>query len=291
MTGEVQTQAEHPRERSGGLVVAVISAKGGSGTTAVAANLAGLIALEAGQRVALLELDTTCGQLQRLFRLVGDPLLPVLAAEDRLTPDALTRLADPRPGRVSVIAAPSYPPRGMELGSKLAGELVQGLARVSDTVIADLGHRLGPAEAATLNRADAVLLVVDLSDLGVHASFGLRGALTERGIRRVIPVYNRTEANSDIDPEVLRQALGPEAGVHLPYDPVVISRCMNRGELFVRVQPASPAARRLRTLAGMLVTMPEPGAEATDPPEDRAGGDHGLSRVRPRLFGLLDRAP
>ncbi len=279
-----------PHDRVGGPVIGVISSKGGAGTTMVAANLAQVIAGEAGSRVALVELDVRAGQLHRLFRLTEPPLLAVLEGEATLTPEVLERQVSPRPGQVSVIAAPSHPPESREIGSGRATDLVQGLAGVSDAVVVDLGHRVGPAEAAVIRRADAVLLVVALTDLGVHSSLGLMATLAKRGVTRVIPVLNRTEANSEIDAAPLRGALGGEESVHLPYDPVVVASCMNRGTLFVREHPAAQVSRKLRSVAARLVTMPEPATagQGTDrtparaaPPRARGGGGH--------LFGLLDR--
>jgi len=273
-------------------VLAVISAKGGSGTTAVAANLAGLIAAEARRRVTLVELDSAGGQLQRLFRLTAPPLLPSLAALPELSPELLAQAVDPEPGEVTVIATPSFPPAGTEPSGLFVQDLLRGLRSVTDTLVLDLGHRLGAVENAALAEADAVVVVTALSDLGVHATFGLRAALADLGVYRVVPVLNRTEANSDVDPGTVREALGREPGVHLPYDPTVVCACMNRGLLFVREHPAAQVTRRLRELAAMLVSMPALAEEGAEP---RRGSHRetgqAQSRPRPRLFGLLDRAP
>ena len=279
-----------PRDRVGGPVIGVISSKGGSGTTVVAANLAQVIAAEAGSRVALVELDVRAGQLHRLFRLTEPPLLAVLDEEATLTPQVLERQVSPRPGQVSVIAAPSHPPESREIGAGRATDLVEGLAGVTDAVVVDLGHRVGSAEAAVIRRADAVLLVVALTDLGVHSSFDLMATLARRGVTRVIPVLNRTEASSDIDAAPLRGAFGGEESVHLPYDPVVVASCMNRGTLFVREHPTAQVSRKLRAVAARLVPMPDPAAAdegpgrstaRAAPPGAGGGGGH--------LFGLLDR--
>ena len=279
-----------PRDRVGGPVIGVISSKGGSGTTVVAANLAQVIAAEAGSRVALVELDVRAGQLHRLFRLTEPPLLAVLDEEAMLTPQVLERQVSPRPGQVSVIAAPSHPPESREIGAGRATDLVEGLAGVTDAVVVDLGHRVGSAEAAVIRRADAVLLVVALTDLGVHSSFDLMATLARRGVTRVIPVLNRTEASSDIDAAPLRGAFGGEESVHLPYDPVVVASCMNRGTLFVREHPTAQVSRKLRAVAARLVPMPDPAAAdegpgrttaRAAPPGAGGGGGH--------LFGLLDR--
>ena len=279
-----------PRDRVGGPVIGVISSKGGSGTTVVAANLAQVIAAEAGSRVALVELDVRAGQLHRLFRLTEPPLLAVLEEEATLTPQVLERQVSPRPGQVSVIAAPSHPPESREIGAGRATDLVEGLAGVTDAVVVDLGHRVGSAEAAVIRRADAVLLVVALTDLGVHSSFDLMATLARRGVTRVIPVLNRTEASSDIDAAPLRGAFGGEESVHLPYDPVVVASCMNRGTLFVREHPTAQVSRKLRAVAARLVPMPDPAAAdegpgrstaRAAPPGAGGGGGH--------LFGLLDR--
>ena len=140
--------------RDAGVVVAVISAKGGSGTTFVAANLAHIIAGEARHSVALVELEPVAGQLQRFLRLTEPPLLPVLAALPRLSPEAVATTIGLTPGAVRVVAMPSDTPGCREPSADHAGGLLPGQRALQGSAVVELGHRLGSAETAVQCNAD-----------------------------------------------------------------------------------------------------------------------------------------
>lgn len=251
-------------------IIAVVSAKGGSGTTVVAANLALIIANEAHRRVALVDLDVEHGHIQRLLRL--EPAATIVQAVHG-GPGSIAGCLVAGPANISVLASPSYQvtavdPAGLD-------PLIAAMRDMFDVVVVDVPNRLGPAEAAVLRRADRIILLGQMSDLGLRATVGLRRTLEALGISgdRVVTALNRIEANSDLTKANVEEAMGQEVAVQLPYDPILVSTSMNRGAPFVLQRPDAQVSRKVRELASLLVPMPTDASEPSAIPRQDGGDD------------------
>jgi pilus assembly protein CpaE len=272
---------------AGRQVIAVVAAKGGSGTTVLATNLALLIASEANRRVALVDLDIEHGHVQRLLRLESrSGILDAL----RGGPAALGGALTVGPANLSVLTAPSYANAGADPAALQA--ILGAMREMFDVVIIDVPNRLTAVEAAAIDAADRVILLSQMSDLGVRATVGLRRTLEGAGIasERILTVLNRIEANSDLTKANVEEALRTAVSVQLPYDPILVSTSMNRGAPFVLQRPDAQVSRKLRELAGMLVPMPSLAADSSDVPPvalpANAEDDGGRKKQRKGLFGF-----
>jgi Flp pilus assembly CpaE family ATPase len=158
-------------------VIAVVQAKGGLGATSTCAALASVCGAH-GQSTILWDLDIETRDLCRALTVDGDQssvVTKMVQGEVEISREtlrqALMRVSD----RVSVLPPPDHVAACIDLvGGIDSLDLIHAIlntARLThDTVIVDLGGRMGPAAAAILRHADAVLVAVDDSLLGLSAA-------------------------------------------------------------------------------------------------------------------------
>ena len=158
-------------------VIAVVQAKGGVGATSACAALADVCAHH--RRSAILwDLDIETRDLCRSFMVEGEqPALmrELIQGTVEVSRDSIRRALMPVSEYVSLLPPSDHVGTSLDLvGSTDAIHVAQSilaLARIThDTIIIDLGGRLGPAAAAILREADVVLVMLDDSLLGLSAA-------------------------------------------------------------------------------------------------------------------------
>ena len=98
-----------------GKLLAFVGAKGGSGTTTVAANFAVALAKESGEHVALVDLNLQLGDAALTLGLTSEfSTLAALHNESRLDSDLLSKLLVRHSSGLQVLAAPDYLASGGE---------------------------------------------------------------------------------------------------------------------------------------------------------------------------------
>jgi pilus assembly protein CpaE len=240
--------------------VAVISAKGGVGSTTVAASLALIASVEGKRRTALVDLDLQHGDVRRLLRIESrDTVIDLAQAAPIPTSEDLTPRFYEGPGGLLALTAPTRPRIDIDVTPDFAVALIQALRTAVDFAVLDLPVFITPASAAVLRNADRIVLVSSMSDPGVRSTQGLLSLFGDLGIdiNRVTLVLNRNEANSDLTKAAVEEALGIPVAVQLPYDFVLVSTSVNRGVPFVMQRPDAQVSRKVRELAAMFFPLPE----------------------------------
>jgi pilus assembly protein CpaE len=232
-----------------GLVITVYGAKGGVGKTSVATNLAVSMAQQ-GQAAVLVDMDDTFGDAaQSLAVPQGMSITDALRAAGSPVKSFLVEHAS----GLSVLAAPANPLdwRSVDIGALEA--LFEQLARQFDVVVIDTGSTLSDVTIAALRRAAQVLWVTTPEYASVHDSLQAMTAIRGLGLPddRIRLVLNVASADSEVRPSSVEQALGQSVFWALPYDRN-LRRAGQLGQPLVGTQPNSPAAARLRDLAGLL---------------------------------------
>lgn len=158
-------------------VIAVVQAKGGVGATSTCAALAEACATY-DQTSLLWDLDIETRDLCRAFAVEGDqPSLvrQFINGEREISRESLRQALMPITNRIDILPPPDHVAASVDLVGRVESiEIVQSiinLARIThDNVIIDLGGRLGPAAGAIMRSADAVVVLVDDSLLGLSAA-------------------------------------------------------------------------------------------------------------------------
>lgn len=158
-------------------VIAVVQAKGGLGASSTCAALASACGTH-GQSTLLWDLDIETRDLCRALTVGGDQssvMTKMVQGEIEISRESLRQSLMRVSDRVSVLPPPDHVAACIDLVGRVDSlDFVQAIlstARLThDTIIVDLGGRMGPAAAAILRHADVVLVAVDDSLLGLSAA-------------------------------------------------------------------------------------------------------------------------
>lgn len=250
-----------------GEVVSVVSCKGGSGATFVAANVAHLLACGGRRRVALLDLNLQFGDAA-LFLSSKAPArhLSDLARDiGRLDAELLRAcMSEVSPG-LWVLAAPEDPALAAEVTPEHVRRIVQVARSAHDHVVIDVGRALSPVTLQALDLADRVLAVLQLTLPFIRDGQRLRRVFRSLDYPddKVRWIVNRHQRNGAYSLDDLQRTLGVTRVLTLPNQYEAVAEAVNQGLPLAQIAPRSAIARGLRDLAeGMLPPAAAPASAA-----------------------------
>ncbi|WP_111412468.1 AAA family ATPase [Billgrantia lactosivorans] len=241
---------------------AVINAKGGSGASLVAANLAHRLARQECATV-LVDMDVQFGSLPLYFNLVPDHgLVRALESADSLDGLALEAYLQRHDSGLGLLASSPGDHLGVgEVPETRVEQLMQVLSGINDEVVVDLPRWLNGANACVLEHADRVLMVMQQSVAHLHDAQRLRDVLVHElriSPTRISVVVNRYDRKHDVDLGSIGDAL-PGLSLHtLPNDFKRASHSINMGSPLHDFAPKAPLTRQLKSLVEAL-EQPSPG--------------------------------
>ena len=263
IVGQVEAQQQRlaARLRDVHAIVAVVSGKGGVGKSSVTANLAGAFA-RTGARVGVLDADLNGPSMATMLGVRGRTLIvgaagvePPLGAlgirvmsMDLLLADDATPLTWQAPTQ-----AEAYTWRGAMEANALREFLADTAWGALDVLFIDLppgSDRLATVVGLLPALAGTVVVTIpsDVSRLVVRKSITVAQGLKA-------PVLGVIDNMAGMFPGPGGEALAREAGVpflgSVPFDPA-LAEAADRGEPYVAVAPAAPAARAFTAIAARL---------------------------------------
>ncbi|MDX5376899.1 MAG: AAA family ATPase [Halomonas sp.] len=242
-------------------LTAVINAKGGSGASLVAANLAHRLVVE-GKECALVDLDVQFGSLPLYFNLIPDHgLVQALEAADSLDTLAMSAYVQRHESGLGLLASsPEDRASLAEVPEIRVEQLLHVLGQDHDEVVVDLPRWINGATACVLERADRVLMVMQQSVAHLHDAQRLRDILVhELGLppSRIAVVVNRYDKRNEVSLGAIGDAL-PKLPLHtLPNDYRHASQSINVGSPLIDLARKAALTRSLKSLALTLVTPRE----------------------------------
>ena len=252
-------------EHAQGLVVGVMSGKGGLGKTTLATNMAavvaratgktaGLVALESGDGAVLLNLNPKLG-LFDLSTGTGEQ-----RAEGGYTVDWMQQFATTHKSGLNYLqweGSQSVMPDGIP--DDFLEALFSTCRRAQSVTFVDFGL-LTPDEATQMfPMLDVILVISSSSDLlALRATKTFLDLVPEELTPRVRIIINRSDPSDMISREDYEGALGDEYKIAavLPNEPQVAAQSINMGSPFVVTQPTSELASTVRQLAQVLFRLP-----------------------------------
>jgi pilus assembly protein CpaE len=236
-----------------GEVLALVSCKGGSGATFVAANLAHLLAAGGRRRVALIDMNLQFGDAA-LFVSSETPqsnVADVARNIERLDADLLrASMAEVAPG-LWVLAAPDDPAHAADVTPQHVRQIVELAREMFDFVIVDAGRSLSAVTLQALDLADRVYAVLQLTLPFIRDGKRLRNVFRslDYPARKIHWVVNRHQKDSQFTVEDLKRTLEIDQVVCLPNHYEAVAAAVNQGVPVERIAPNSSIARSLRDLA------------------------------------------
>jgi pilus assembly protein CpaE len=235
----------------GGRVITVTGVRGGVGATTVAANLAWHLGEEARRHTVLFDADLHGGAAALLLGArTTNGLRAALEHPERVDELFVERTAQPAGERLHVLAAEEKPGEAVQAQPGAAARLITMLRRRYNFVVVDLPARSAPAAREILDMAHQRVLVTDPSLAGAREMLrygAIPNAPTQS--RRAVTVLNRAGQPGLLTVAQIREAMGEEPDLVIPWLPKVVPAAADLGE--------AAGAKRGPFRAGLLKLVQE----------------------------------
>ena len=248
-------------------VVTVMSAKGGSGKTVTATNLAVMLArAHDPSRVCIVDADLQFGDVCLVLQL--EPKLTIVNAAheiNNLDESLLESILTKHPSGLSVLAAPLEPAFADEVSTAAMTEIIGQLRHMFDYIVIDTASMLDELLLSLLERSDQVLCVVDMDLPSVkNAKLALETLrLLKFPSGKIQLVLNRSNAKARLDEGEIEQSLKMKISAAIPSDGMVPAS-VNEGRPVVESAPRSKVAKGFESVLKLVL-----GSEKSH--SDRAG--------------------
>ena len=255
--GRHLARLESPKPSSKkGRLIAMMPAKGGSGATFLAANLAYALS-QRGKRVALIDMNLQFGDtILYLSEKHPGSNIATLSREagrlDRsLLESSMVRISD----NLFVLASPDSPEQSVQVTAGVVDQILHLAIEHFDFVILDVGRILEAVTVRALDDAETVYLVLQATLPALHDTRRLITVLNGLGYGRekISVVINRAEKNSEIGAAEIAKSLGYEVAVSVPNSFSSVLYSINHGVPIARNAPKDPVSRALQDWAETLV--------------------------------------
>lgn len=241
-----------------GRVIAIVSPKGGSGKTTVAANLAATIARQRAGEVVIADLDVQFGDIAHAYRL--DPDYSLLnAISPGVNPTVLKGFLTPHESKVLALAAPDRPEDADDIDAGAAASVVRSLSELFAVTVVDTGAGLDDHTLAALEVATDVVFVTATDVPSVRAVVKEHDILERLGLladRSHYLVLNRADARVGLTAADIEQTIGLKASLSIPSTRSIPS-ALNHGEPIVLQDARGPLARSFNEFAHELGVIPD----------------------------------
>ncbi len=247
----------------GARVLVVVSPKGGSGKTTVAANLAVTVARQRPDDVVLVDFDVQFGDVMHSFRLESEYSL-LHAVAPGVTPTMLKGFLTAHPTNVLALAAPDHPEDADDIDPAAATGVVRDLASLFEVVVVDTAAGLDEGTLAVLEAATDVLFVTATDVPSVRAVVKELDILRRLGLldaSRHHLVLNRADARVGLSASDIQETIGLGATLEIP-STRAIPLALNLGEPLVASDERGSVARsfnRFATQAGLIPAAADAG--------------------------------
>lgn len=238
-------------------LTAVINAKGGSGASVIASNLAHIFAKAMGKRTLLVDMDVQFGTLPLYFNLTPrNGLVRALELVDSLDQMALEGYVLPHASGLDLLA--STPEDRMtiaECPEARVEMLLQILGEAYEDIVIDLPRWVSGATAMTLEHADHILVVMEQGVAHLRDAQRLVNILgTELHVddSQITLVVNRYSKGNPVSLEDIREALPDLRLVRLPNDFKRVSESVNMGSPLLDSASGAAITREMEKLARSL---------------------------------------
>ncbi len=285
--GQPASAAQAKPSQRDGNIVAVFGAKGGVGTSSVAANLA--IALRQQRpdiAVAMVDGNTEFGDLTVLLNLTANRTIIDLLSAEELDPQFIQEMFISHSSGIQVI--PGSPPTESELVSpRQIKRLIGALREQFDWVIFDTRPTFGEPILTILDDADAVVLVTT-PEIPAIRNARLFFEVTDRldyGKDKVKLVVNKHEPQGAVSSQAIQNSIKHPIAVELPRDDRLAGTAIQQGMPVTISNPRSPLAMAHTKLARSMMGLQELPQEAEKKAANKTAEPAKKQSLIARLFG------
>ncbi len=257
----VTRQAE-PEETEIGRLITITSAKGGSGKTVMATNIALLLNRIPNKKVVLVDADLQFGDVCLLLQI--EPRFTMVNAAHELhhlDAEILDSLLTEHPSGLKVLAAPLEPAFADDITTAGLMEMLEILQETYDYILVDTASMLDELILSLIEKADQVLMVVDMDLPSLkNAKLALETLrLLKFSTSNVSLVMNRSNAKNKLNDKEIEGALKMEISAAVPSD-ASVPNSVNEGRPVVETDPKGKVAKGFESVAELIADKIPEGA-------------------------------
>ena len=244
-----------PEAMDEGRLIIVSSAKGGSGKTVIATNMALLLNRIGDKKTVLIDADLQFGDVCLLLQ-IEPRFTMVNAAHELHQLDAalLDSLLTDHPSGVKVLAAPLEPAFADDITTAGLMQMIDLLQESYDYVVVDTASMLDELLLSLIEKADDVLMIVDMDLPSLkNAKLALETLrLLKFSTTNIRLVMNRNNAKNKLNNKEIEGALKMEIAASVPSD-ASIPNSVNEGRPVVETEPKGKVAKGFESVAELVV--------------------------------------
>jgi pilus assembly protein CpaE len=260
--------------------IAVYSPRGGAGTSTLALNLALALHDETDGRVLLVEGKLAFGHLDVLLNLrTRNTLADLIPHANALDSGLVAEVVVEHATGLQVILGPNDLQVAQGIRAEDLFNVVEGLKRLYDFLVIDIGSTLNENTVTLMDAADRVLRVTTPELAALHDVSRFVGVSRSLGYPpgKLLVVLNRAGLEGGVKTKDIESALHHELFGQVPEDGANALRSLNRGLPLIVRYPRSPASKAYVLLARQLTGM---GANA--PARTSVPAKDGKGKEKPR---------
>lgn len=272
-------QLDIPNQKRRGTIITFTGAKGGVGTTTIAAHVALRVA-RTSHTTCLVDLDLVTGDITGLFDLNHRHSITDLAeaAGEEISAGMLNETLYVHANGPHMLLAPEHGERGEDVTADTTRKILGALQSRYDIVIIDCGAVMNEATAMAVELADTSVVVVapDLASLrGGQRLLEMWERLAIRKKKDVLSLIVRQHKKNEIQPEFARKLMGtPFLETTVPANYRAMEIAANTGDPDrVTDTDMRKAFTRVAEELGLLTPPPDPAATAKSKPPDEEPDD------------------
>jgi pilus assembly protein CpaE len=210
-------------EKKAGALIVFLSAKGGTGTSSLSANLAMNIQVhEPEARVVMADLVLPIGSIAQIvgyqgtINLVTVADLPPEQTDGEYFHKTLPRL---EAWQFQLLAGSPDPQHGNNLKGERIGQIMQVLRTSYDYIILDLGRSLSRIGLPLIQQADLITLIVSTDQSTIHLTRTITEYLKSQGVdpQRIYAILNRAVGLEGLTKNEAEAIIGIPIKMTVPY--------------------------------------------------------------------------
>ena len=212
-----------PVEKKLGSLMVFLSAKGGTGTSSLCANLAMSIKMHEPQaRVVVADLVLPIGSIAQIVGYKGQVNLITLAdlPSDQTDGEYLRKsLPQPELWQFQLLAGSPTPQLASNLKGDRVGQIMETLRSSYDYIILDIGRSLSRISLPLIQQADLITLIVSTDQSTIHLTKTVWEYLKTQGIddQRIFAILNRAIGLEGLTKSEAEGIIGMPIKMTMPY--------------------------------------------------------------------------
>ena len=240
-----------------GRVIAVVGARGGSGSSTVSHNIGWCIAEELHINTTIVDLDLAFGTVGLDFNdEASQGVADALSAPERLDDVLLDRLLLKRGDHLSLFTAPAALERDYDAVPESYEAVIDAVRQTTPCVILDLPHGWQPWIRNTLLAADDVVIVAtpDLTSLRNAKNIIelVKNARPNDNPPRLVINQVGMPKRPEIPSKDFAETMGIDPSAIIAFEPALFGQAANNGQMVIELAPKAPVSEALRRICRSL---------------------------------------